>query len=1439
MSSGRVNPSISSLLAYLLVILPYTPFTSTPARASLSVKPVRFLQEQLDLPHRDAELLVRFRGGVSPRDKEIVAASYGVRKIKKLRGESGFDKLELSGSRDPKTAALELLMNPQVEFAEPNFLISKDDLTPNDPQFNDQWMLRNTGQSGGQYGADINASGAWHTTTGSTATVIAVIDSGIDFTHSDLRNNQWTNLNGGAEGDLHGWDYITDSGVIKDEQGHGTAVAGIIAAEGNNSLGVTGVMWRASLMSLRVLDNTGAGDVADAVEAIDYAVTNGAQVINLSWGTAAESMALKDAIERATKRHVVVVCSAGNGGRDLSVTPYYPSSFAIKGMIAVAASDNSDQLPSWSNWGSRIISVAAPGTNILTTQMGGGYWNVTGTSAAAPVVSGIAGLMKTIRRSTNAKIISKAISDGVRPSASFSGKVSSGGVVNAADGLEKLHGAANQSPPFSPPGENGQGGSFTTTPPPPVTSGSIANLPNLDQARNAQPQQPSARIPIQSNLMCADCDPLGGGGGGGNHPSGDPNFSTARTRPTNQTGQAGVDLGSRNFNWGLPLLSLPGRAGLDLSLTLHYNSLVWTKDGSNMKFNADFGSPAPGFRLSFPILQKRFLNSQTGIHAYMMVTPSGGRVELRQTGANSYESQDSSYTHLDDSNPSALLVRTTDGTQFTFEPVNVNNEFRCTRIKDRNGNYISATYNASNGHLLTIRDTLDRVINFDYDGNNNLQAIRQAWAGGPHLWATFEYTEVFVAPAFGGGLLVNGPNNSNHAVLNRVNLHDGTYFTFEYNTAFAQVKRINHYAADGHLLSYTSYNVSSGPGQTECPRFTERRDWAEHWNNGNEAITSYSVATDNSWAQQTAPDGTIYKEFFVTSGWQSGLTTATEVWSLGVKRKWTTVIWTQDDTNLSYQKNRRVTETNVWDEANNQRRVTISYGPYTTYGLPYEVIEYAADGATMLRRTYTDYNLDASFTTRRIIGLVSAIHVVNHATNTCVSKTTFDYDWGGEFLVATAQTPTQHDSANYGSSFVTGRGNLSAVWRWDVTDINNATKAIAKSRTGYNTTGSSVFSRDALAHQTSINYGDSFSDLVNRNTFAYPTTITDPATFASTVQYNYDFGAVTRTQDPKGAVQTIIYDSAARVDRIINETNDTYTRHVYDPSGYIKTYATIQEGEGEAYHINYFDGAGRVRASAGDHPGSLGEYSAVLTFHDVMGRVSQQTNPTEINASWVPSGDDSAGWVSSTQTYDWNGRPLRTTNPDLTYRENTYGGCGCAGGEQTTARDERGRRKRFTKDVLGRLTRVEELNWNETVYSTTNYTFNVRDQITQINQQGQTRTFAYDGYGRLNQTITPEQGSATYTYFADDDVQTVTDARGATTTFVYNNRGLVNSITYGVPSGVADTPNVTFGYDSAGNRTSMTDGLGSVTYVYNTLSRMTSEITHFYWSRIVHAELWL
>ncbi len=1060
--------------------------------------------------------------------------------------------------------------------------------------------------------------------------------------------------------------------------------------------------------------------------------------------------------------------------------------------------------------------------------------------------------------------VSRAVTAGTPQLTSLAGRVTSGSVGNANGALQKQQGrqgngigygdGVNGVTPVPPVlverGGPGADGSFSTNPPPTRSGAPGKDLPNLDTLRQSKPEAPRAKAlsRFQPKVMCADCD---GGGGGGGFPTGDPNFSNARHLPGNETGAVGVDLGSRNFNWSTNLLSLPGRAGLDLNLNLTYNSLVWTKDGSYIKFNGDDGSPAPGFKLGLPTVQQRFLNPTLSVYSYMLVSPSGARVELRQIGATStYESEDGSYTQLID-NSTSLVVRSSDGTQLTFVPMNdvTLHGYRCTQVKDRNGNYISANYDASNGHLLSITDTLGRVISFVYDTNNNLKEITQSWAGNTHIWARFYYTEVWMAPNFGGGLIVNGRNNALQTVLDRVNLHDGSAYTFEYNTAFGQVKKINHLSAATQVLSYTSYNMDASAGQTDCPRFTERRDWADDWNGENETVTTYAVAGDNSWSKVTAPDGTIYKEFFATTGWMSGLTTETKFFANAAAEtantplKRTTMAWTQDNTGLSYQKNPRPTEVNIYDSANNRRRSTIDY---TTFTLPSgascsllsDVKEYQSDGVTELRRRHTDYRNDSIFLERRIIGLRGAEYL--YEGSTVRAKTFYDYDWPqwSEHLLATPAAAVQHDAANFGAGTAAGRGNLVLMHRWDASDPDNYSKTI-ENKWGYWTTGAVAFSRDQEhLHQTNISYSDAFSDSVNRNTFAYPTAVTDAENSSTTSQYDFDHGGVKRitTPAPNGGsapYQSYLYDSAGRLERVTRSVDNSFRRWVY-PTDMLSvlTFASILDGtapesSGEAYGVQVLDGAGRVRYMAAELPGSTGGYSSVHVVYDNVGRVTEQSKPTETNGGLAPTGDDSV-WYYTLQAYDALSRPTVTTNSDGTTRENTYSGCGCAGGEVVTVRDEAGRRKRMTMDVVGRLKKTEELDYDQNVYSTTDYVYNVRDQLTSITQQNdRVRTFEYDGFGRLARRITPEQGETNYTYFRDDTVQTITDARGATMTFSYNRRHQVLAIDYGAPSGVAATPNVTFQYDAAGNRTRMDDGPGVINYVYDQASRLTSETRAF------------
>ena len=905
---------------------------------------------------------------------------------------------------------------------------------------------------------------------------------------------------------------------------------------------------------------------------------------------------------------------------------------------------------------------------------------------------------------------------------------------------------------------------------------------------------------------------------------------SARVDPINEPGSG---LLGRPAEWSVPLLSLPGRAGLDLGLTLSYSSTVWTRSGPYLYFNEDNGWPGPGFRLGFPTIQETSFDAQVGQNAYVMMMPSG-RVELRQVGtSNTYEAADSSYLQLVDYG-SSLVVRTTDGTQLTYGPLAL--EYRCTQIKDRNGNYVSVNYDGW-GHILNITDTLGRVINFNYDSYANLLSITQSWNGQTHNWATFGWSTLNMQLGFSGVSVVGTYSGETIPVLTQVGLDDGSYFTFQY-TGAGQVNLIRRYTSDNVQRAYTAYDYATT--LDDCPRIIDTRVWADNWTGLNgvpaEVVTQFSEPGDGSH-QMVAPDGTVYKEFYGT-GWQKGLTTQSEVWSGGVRQKWTTTAWTQDNTSVNYQTNPRVTETNIYDAAGNRRRTTITYYPTTSFSLPSDVYEYASDGVTLLRQTHTNYHPGSVYTDRRIIGLVTGKYVFD-GSGVLQSFFVFDYDYGGAFMSDTSQPATQHDPA-YGPSFIAGRGNLSLVRRTNAADPANAPHDAVFA---YNTTGSVTSTTDPLWHQTNFSYADSFSDSVNRNTFAYPTTVTDPDGYGSSVQYNFDFGAKTSAQGPppagqsQGVIQTIAYDSAARMQQVTTVNTGAYTRYVYGPN-YMQSFSSVNNVADDAYAISVFDGLGRSMGTVTNHPGSVGGYRMVGIIYDLMGRAVKQSNPTEINGSWVPSGDDASGVFYTQQTYDWKGRPLVTTNTDGTQKYASYSACGCAGSEVATLTDEVGRQQKVYSDVLGRTAKTEVLNWDGSVYAAMVNTYNARDQVTQVRQfQGndqsgvyQDTTMSYDGYGRLQTKHVPEQDANTatvYAYNSDDTVSSATDARGASATYGYNNRHQATSINYNAPAGITATSNVTYAYDGAGNRTSMTDGLGSKTYTYNQLSQVMSETRTF------------
>lgn len=333
---------------------------------------------------------------------------------------------------------------------EPNYRVRITSV-PNDELFKYMWSLQNTGQTGGTANADIDATSAWNITTGSDDVIIAIIDTGIDYNHPDLAANIWTNPgeiagNGldddhnGYIDDVHGYDFCTYGGHSRDsdpmdEHGHGSHVSGTIGAVSNNSAGVTGINWHCKLMSCRFLDEKGYGNTADAIDAINYAVANGAKVLNNSWGGDGYSSSLAAAITNARDNGVLFVAAAGNAGADNDNSDNYPSNYQIDNIIAVAATDDDDALASFSNYGKSTVHLGSPGVNILSTYISNQYAYMSGTSMATPHVSGVAALVLAKYPSISLNELKSRLTWTGDPISSLAGKTITGRRLNAYNAL--------------------------------------------------------------------------------------------------------------------------------------------------------------------------------------------------------------------------------------------------------------------------------------------------------------------------------------------------------------------------------------------------------------------------------------------------------------------------------------------------------------------------------------------------------------------------------------------------------------------------------------------------------------------------------------------------------------------------------------------------------------------------------------------------------------------------------------------------------------------------------------------------------------------------------------------------------------------------------------------------------------------------------------------
>ncbi len=336
-----------------------------------------------------------------------------------------------------------------VKYAERDYYLHTL-ATPDDPGYTGgyQWSLRNTGQNGGTAGADIHAWEAWNYATSAANIIVAVVDTGIRYTHQDLAANMWVNPADGS----HGIN-VTDNGRAAndpwDDYGHGSHVAGIIGAATDNGMGIAGICWSVQLMACKFLDSSGQGTVSGAIDCLDFAREYGAKVVNASWGdfTTFKSQSLHDAIASLRDADIIFVAAAGNSGVNNDVTPLYPASYSdLDNVLSVAATDDPDRLTSWSDYGATNVDLAAPGADIVSCWNGSDsdYEIDQGTSQACAEVTGACALLRAYFPNENHQQIIQQLLKGTDPLPTLAGKCRTGGRL---DLLNALGGAPTSSPP--------------------------------------------------------------------------------------------------------------------------------------------------------------------------------------------------------------------------------------------------------------------------------------------------------------------------------------------------------------------------------------------------------------------------------------------------------------------------------------------------------------------------------------------------------------------------------------------------------------------------------------------------------------------------------------------------------------------------------------------------------------------------------------------------------------------------------------------------------------------------------------------------------------------------------------------------------------------------------------------------------------------------------
>ncbi len=395
--------------------------------------------------YRPDRILVKPKAGVNLGGLNL---TLGVNMLQEFPAIGHLQVLQVPPGKTADLLIASFQASGQVQYAEHDYIVHAL-VTPNDFYYNDDdtlWGLHNDGSNGGLTNADIHAPEAWDIQNTASNVTVAVIDTGVRYTHEDLASNMWVNPNDGS----HGLNTVTNGNAANDpndDYGHGSHVAGILGAVGDNFVGVVGVAWSVPIMACCFLDSTGNGTISDAIACMDYARTNGAEIVNASWGTTNfDSQALYDAIDNLRQAGIIFVAAAGNSSYDNDMTPIYPASYNLDNIIAVAATTRSDQLASFSDYGPTNVALGAPGVDIESCWNGSDhdYESQSGTSMAAAYVSGACAILRAHFPNEDYHQIISQILTNVDQVPSLQGQCRSGGRLN-------LYRALTSGSPAHPP----------------------------------------------------------------------------------------------------------------------------------------------------------------------------------------------------------------------------------------------------------------------------------------------------------------------------------------------------------------------------------------------------------------------------------------------------------------------------------------------------------------------------------------------------------------------------------------------------------------------------------------------------------------------------------------------------------------------------------------------------------------------------------------------------------------------------------------------------------------------------------------------------------------------------------------------------------------------------------------------------------------------------